>query len=401
MNHRKRATVVIGAGFGDEGKGLMTDYHCARQPGAIVVRFNGGAQAGHTVQRHDGTRHVFHHFGAGMFAGAGTFLSRFFIVNPLLWQRETIELSEPGQVPPRLLIDREAPMTTPYDMLINQELESARGASRHGSCGIGINETINRCRHPDLATWVRDIEHPAALRATLLAIRDHVPVRLAADGVGKPSDLAARVLASDAVIENFMGIAGHMRDAAMLTDVAMLAMADAVVFEGAQGLLLDEHHRFYPHVTHSRTGLPNVAAIAGEIGIAELDVTYVTRAYATRHGAGPFPTEDPGMSFPDPTNVPNEFQGDLRFGALDLDLMKQAIDNDATPGFTLNRTLAITCMDQMPDNVRVRLQGVDRVVGRDMLPELVQAAVGIPVGYLSNGPARDDVRLYAPEVAGR
>ncbi|MEO5929217.1 MAG: adenylosuccinate synthetase [Candidatus Kapaibacterium sp.] len=401
MNHQTRATAVIGAGFGDEGKGLMTDYQCARQPGAVVVRFNGGAQAGHTVQLRDGTRHVFHHFGAGTFAGAGTFLSRFFIVNPFLWHKEMIELGDVWPVPPRLFIDRDAPMTTPYDMLINQELESARGADRHGSCGIGINETINRLQSPDLATWVRDIEHPAALRATLLAIRDNLPGRLAANGVVRPSDRVARVLGSDAILENFLEIAARMCDAATITDCSALANAESIVFEGAQGLLLDQDHHFFPHVTRGRTGLPNVVAIASDAGITELDVIYVTRAYATRHGAGPFPTEDSGMLFPDPTNVPNEFQGNLRFGALNLDLMKEAIDRDAIADLILHRRLAITCIDQMPESVPIRLHGADHIVGRDALPELMLEVIGIPMGYVSSGPTREDVRPWMPvgEVA--
>ena len=78
----KQASVVIGANFGDEGKGLMTDF--LSEPEGVVVRFNGGAQAGHTVTEPGGTRHVFHHYGAGAFKGASTFLSRHFVSNPLL-----------------------------------------------------------------------------------------------------------------------------------------------------------------------------------------------------------------------------------------------------------------------------------------------------------------------------
>src|SRR5690348_14536867 len=125
-----RATVVIGANFGDEGKGLMTDYLCAAAgdssrgeiSGAMVVRFNGGAQAGHTVFA-GGRRHVFHHFGSGAFAGAATFLSRYFVVNPFLWAKERDELG----FCPRVFVDRAAMLTTPYDMLVNQEAERIRG----------------------------------------------------------------------------------------------------------------------------------------------------------------------------------------------------------------------------------------------------------------------------------
>ena len=68
----KNIKVVIGANFGDEGKGLMTDYFASKSNKSLVVRFNGGGQAGHTVTTKDGRRHVFHHFGSGIFAGADT-----------------------------------------------------------------------------------------------------------------------------------------------------------------------------------------------------------------------------------------------------------------------------------------------------------------------------------------
>src|SRR5262249_48902654 len=97
------------------------------------------------------------------------------------------------------------------------------------------------------------------------------------------------------------------------------AVFDNIVFEGAQGLLLDEYHRFFPHVTRSRTGLANVVDLCQAMGdIDRLDVYYVIRPYMTRHGEGPFPSYDPDMSFPDPTNHPNPWQGTLRFGALDV-----------------------------------------------------------------------------------
>jgi hypothetical protein len=112
------ATVVIGANFGDEGKGLAVDALAARagpsrhaglsrHSDAAVIRFNGGAQAGHTVVTEDGRRHVFSHVGAGAFAGAVTFLSRFFVVQPAIFAREAAELAETG-LTPRVYIDPDA-----------------------------------------------------------------------------------------------------------------------------------------------------------------------------------------------------------------------------------------------------------------------------------------------------
>ena len=142
MQHK--AEIVIGANFGDEGKGLVTDFLSAKYNGNVfVVRHNGGAQAGHTVVVPDGRRHVFKHFGSGTFAEAKTILSRFYVCNPILFFREKELLNKLG-VNPVVYIDPRATISTPYDMMINQLAEDARGGNRHGSCGLGFGETVER-----------------------------------------------------------------------------------------------------------------------------------------------------------------------------------------------------------------------------------------------------------------
>ena len=149
------AKAVIGAGYGDEGKGLLTDFLAAETKDTIVVRSNGGAQAGHSVVTDDGLRHVFHHIGSGALAGARTHLSRYFVAHPMLFPAEWSALRERGAElsitsDPRTLI------TTPFDVAVNQALELARGGSRHGSTGLGFGETIERNRHPQFAVtmWI-------------------------------------------------------------------------------------------------------------------------------------------------------------------------------------------------------------------------------------------------------
>ena len=134
MERETTARVVIGAQFGDEGKGQAVAGEAAAAGGdGIVVRYNGGAQAGHTVVTPDGRRHVFSHVGSGAFSGAATFLSRWFVSHPMLFLKEQAALAALG-VNPVVLIDPASPVTTPYDMLINQIVEQARGDGRHGSC---------------------------------------------------------------------------------------------------------------------------------------------------------------------------------------------------------------------------------------------------------------------------
>ena len=176
------AFAVIGAGYGDEGKGLVTDFLSSFS--TRVVRFNGGAQAAHTVARPDGTRHIFHHVGSGCMRGATTHLSRFFVANPILALRELRELSVSCLPAASVTIDPRAMVTTPVDMMINQALEQKRGDDRHGSCGIGFGETIERRDRglrltvADLPVRYKDGSVRERLRSVLKEIRDTwVPAR--------------------------------------------------------------------------------------------------------------------------------------------------------------------------------------------------------------------------------
>ena len=118
----------------------------------LVIRFNGGAQAGHTVTSPEGIRHVFSHFGSGTLAGASTYLSKYFIVNPILFNREYDVLIKKGIVP-RVYVSPECIVTTPFDMMINQVIEKRRDGDRHGSCGYGIFETIKIVIRTTILHW--------------------------------------------------------------------------------------------------------------------------------------------------------------------------------------------------------------------------------------------------------
>ena len=138
----KDIKIVAGSNWGDEGKGLMTDYF-SQKPNSIVVCSNGGAQRGHTVTTPDAIRHVFHHFGSGTFNRASTYLSEDFIVNPIIFKQEYDELMNLNYVP-NTYINQNCMITTPFDMMANQIIEESRGKNKHGSCGLGIFETIKR-----------------------------------------------------------------------------------------------------------------------------------------------------------------------------------------------------------------------------------------------------------------
>ncbi len=138
-----RAFVVVDLGFGDSGKGLLTDFLARRTGASVVVRYNGGAQAGHNVVTSDGRHHTFAQFGAGSFVpGVRTFLSRHVIVHPtaLLFEGRALEEKGVGDVFSRLRVSEAARVITPFHQAANRLRELARGEARHGSCGVGVGE---------------------------------------------------------------------------------------------------------------------------------------------------------------------------------------------------------------------------------------------------------------------
>lgn len=330
------ARAVIGANFGDEGKGLVTDYLCSKGAG-IVVRFNGGSQAGHTVFTPDNERHVFHHFGSGSLLEVPTFLSQFFICNPLIFAAELQEIRDLG-FHPRLYAHPDCLITTYIDMAVNRFKEQNRGSKRHGSCGVGIHETIQRSKVPELKITMSDLWNAdPSLESRLTQISE----KWCQFRCGIP------FFSPDAIAE-FIKACNYF---ANYVEPLGIAQCKDPVFEGAQGLLLDQDNKqFAPHVTHSHTGMNNVEILCEQAGIKDVEVYYVSRTYLTRHGAGELPGEDEFMSFYDDTNLDNQFQGPLRFAPLEhLSLLRRIKDDAKRRPYKL----VMTHCDQVPPNCDV------------------------------------------------
>ncbi|MEE4378150.1 MAG: adenylosuccinate synthetase [Candidatus Competibacteraceae bacterium] len=389
----KQAQVIIGSGYGDEGKGLATDFYAAQfGEDALVVRFNGGAQAGHTVATPEGQRQVFSHIGSGSLTGAATYLSRFFVCHPMLFLSEYQQLEALG-VTPRVYVDGACPITTPFDVMFNQKLEESRGVNRHGSCGLGFGETLERHQHAAFRLVAADLNRPDCVVRILRAIRDHyVPQRLKALGLPGISDVARL----PEIIERFVEDCRIISSIVRITDARILRTRFQLVFEGAQGLLLDMDRGTFPYVTRSNTGLKNVVTLAEEMGINELSVSYVSRWHATRHGAGPLPFELgalPYEDFEDHTNRPNAWQGSLRFGLLDADTLIAAVRADLADAGTraIRHEWLITWADKAPSDLRfVTLQDV---VERDLdeLAYCLATGTGAEAVRFAVGENRDKV----------
>jgi adenylosuccinate synthase len=317
VNH----VIVADLGYGDSGKGAVVDWLCSASGGGpvrTVVRFNGGAQAGHNVVTADGRHHTFAQFGSGSFTpGVRTHLSRFVLVDPLALAAEAAHLAAVG-VPDalaRLTVDRDALLVTPYHQAANRAREAARGRDRHGSCGMGIGETARYAlEHPADAPRVADCATPRTLARSLGRLRDRL-----ADELGPLEGPEV-----DDLCDAYRAFA----DRVPLVDggyLGRLLRAGPAVFEGAQGVLLDEWRGFHPYTTWSTTTFANAEALLAESGEAAVRLG-VVRCYLTRHGPGPFVTEDPTLEFPEPHNRHGTWQGAFRTGHPDAVALRYAVE---------------------------------------------------------------------------
>lgn len=310
---------VVGLGFGDEGKGVTVDRMCVSEKPDLVVRFNGGYQAAHHVQPiAGGPVHCFSQFCSGTLAGVPGHLSRYVAIEPVAMRNEAMMLQGFGITDPysMLTADTFALVVTPYHRWMNQQDEAARGDQRHGSCGLGIWEAVSHQRaHPDEAI---QLAHLKSQDKNLVWHRmEKIRSRLEDErGLVAPKGYAI----TRRWVDHWIDCARPIR-AAM--DEAVIGMADSVIYEGAQGVLLDENFGFHPHTSASTSTFANAIALAGP-GLRKIGVV---RSHMTRHGAGPMPTEDPSMPLPvGECNATGEWQGRFRIGAFDEALFRYALD---------------------------------------------------------------------------
>ena len=358
----KRIKIIIGANFGDEGKGLMTDYFCNMKSvfeHALNIRFCGGSQAGHTAVTPDGLRHVFSHFGAGIFNNnVATYLGKDFILNPILFWREYGKLSAYG-IKPKVYIHPECKVTLPFDMMVNQMVERQRGKDRHGSCGLGINETLVRNRALKIDNSISNANVNSYLDDFMDTVRvEYTAERLKELGVKNISRQDMELLGDRTIQKNYIQQYNDMLNYCEIIGDEILERYSYLVFEGAQGLLLDKNNKsFFPNLTPSNTGMDNVLLMLYQLGanwdaFNDVEICYVTRSYFTRHGAGAFPTEcnktDIAENLVDLTNQYNEFQGDFRYGYFDSELLDGTInkDIDKIRGRKIKVSLSVTHLDE-------------------------------------------------------
>ncbi|WP_220134730.1 adenylosuccinate synthetase [Nonomuraea soli] len=387
MNGGDTSYIVVDLGYGDAGKGTVVDWLCATRPVDAVVRFNGGAQAAHNVVLPDGTHHTFAQFGSGTLRGVPTHLSRHVVVDPLALSAEAAHLMELGLDDPfaMITIDPGALVATPYHVEAGRRRELARGADRHGSCGMGVGETVRwAIERPELALRAGDCVLPGRLRVKLTHLRQAL-------GVGGPPVAA--------VADAYLAFAERVR----LSDALPTG---TLVFEGAQGVLLDEWHGFHPYTTWSTTTFTNALELLGDAPAVKLGVL---RTYTPRHGAGPLVTEDPSLEIAERHNAGNAWQGAFRLGHFDAVAHRYALEAaggaDGLVLTHLDAPVSRMCQEytglaslpvsgdlEAQARLTERLRHERPVYGESVTdwPSAVAEALGVPVVLGSWGATSDD-----------
>ena len=260
------------------------------------------------------------------------FRSKYFQLNPIVYLKELKQLNNLG-INPEMACHDNCYVSTPYDMLLNQWLEKSRGDSRHGSCGLGIGETIHRSEIENIPLFAMDLKDEEKLKLKIKEIKKYFEKRVKELNLNSFLD-EFKFSLSDEFSDKFI------QDCQLMLETLIVGVNDIkdsffngknIIFEGAQGLMLDQHMGEFPFVTRSNTGLKNVVEFCVENNIQEMNVIYATRCYKTRHGEGPMKwamTDKPYENIIDLTNIPNEYQGTMRFAYLDLDELNKAINKD-------------------------------------------------------------------------
>lgn len=335
MEERK-IFIVAGLGFGDEGKGTITDFLSKLYNAKLVCRYNGGPQAAHYVRRSNGILHCFAQYGSGTFWGAKTYISEKMLVDPIKLGYEANALGNKGIKHPLwvITIDPDCLVVTPFHRIVNQMLELSRGGKRRGSCGFGVGEAVNDGRnYGEMALRMKDLSDKETLRTKLdflWRIKMDIAQQIANEHRESiPIDGLLYELEDKEWVEKLVLYYYRFAKAVKIAKVSGEEISGNIIFEGAQGILLDEERGFYPHITRSRTTFKNAEDLIGSMGLRGRTVKIgVIRAYATRHGAGPFVTYVKRLSrlMPDTHNATNNWQGEFRIGWFDLVATRYALE---------------------------------------------------------------------------
>jgi adenylosuccinate synthase len=417
---RVPATVIVGAQWGDEGKGKIVDL--LAQDADLVCRYQGGPNAGHTIVVGEETYKI-RQIPTGIVAGKPSAIGAGCVVDPAVLVAELDDLEARGHVTEgRLFVSGNAHLVMPWHVALDGARERRLGRLQIGTTRRGIGPA-----YADKATRigirVQDLLDPKILRQKLELAVEEKNVWLERVYGLHPFDVE-EIVASH--LDYAARLAPYVADTSLLVDAA-LRRDEHVLFEGAQGTLLDLDHGTYPFVTSS-SPIAAGAAVSFGIGPNRIDeVVGVTKAYVTRVGEGPFPSEIEGPANARVREIGQEFGTvtgrERRCGWLDLVALRFARRVNGITKLALTKLDVLSEFDELPICVRYRLPdgseteefpahqsdfhhcrpvfealpGWGVAIG-DTLPaaaqayvEFVERALDVPVTLVGTGAAREHV----------
>jgi adenylosuccinate synthase len=416
--------VVIGTQWGDEGKGKIVDLLTDRA--SAVVRFQGGHNAGHTLVI-EGDKTVLHLIPSGILrAGVRCLIGNGVVVSPSALLEE-ISMLESGGIPARerLGISESCPLILPYHIALDQAREAARGKKAIGTTGRGIGPTYED-KVSRRGIRLGELLDPGHFAERLREVLDYH--NFALEHYFKFATVDYRQVLDEALAQG-------EQIAPMVADVPgalheLRAAGKSIMFEGAQGALLDIDHGTYPYVTSSTTTAGGAASGSG-VGPCDLDyILGIVKAYTTRVGAGPFPTElfdDDGQRLGERGHEFGATTGrQRRCGWLDVVALRRSLQINSVTGMCITKLDVLDGMETVKVCVAYRLDGKEvtvppvgadvfekcepvyieipgwkaSTVGAKAVDQLPQAArdylarveqlCGVPVDIISTGPDREE-----------
>ena len=414
--------VVIGAQWGDEGKGKIVDL--LTEKAGAVVRYQGGHNAGHTLVI-DGKKTVLHLIPAGILhAGVKSYIGNGVVLCLRALFTEIAALEAAGvPVMERLHISPACALILPSHSALDQAREAARGANKIGTTGRGIGPAYED-KIARRGLRLADLMHPETFRERLRELMDFHNFQL-------EHYYQAAPVSYDDVAAEWLAYADRVRP--LITDVTLAAYrhreaGEHIIFEGAQGAMLDIDHGTYPFVTSSSTAAGGAATGSG-VGPRHLDyILGIAKAYSTRVGGGPFPTELLDATGKHLAEVGHEYGATTgrarRCGWIDLPALRRAIYNSSISGLCLTKLDVLDALPQIQvcthydmdgERLDVAPVGADELArcqpvyqtlpgwqsdtvgltAYEQLPEKARAyiaylenALGLPIAIVSTGPDR-------------
>ena len=414
--------VVIGAQWGDEGKGKIVDL--LTEKAGAVVRYQGGHNAGHTLVI-DGKKTVLHLIPAGILhAGVKSYIGNGVVLCLRALFTEIAALEAAGvPVMERLHISPACALILPSHSALDQAREAARGVNKIGTTGRGIGPAYED-KIARRGLRLADLMHPETFRERLRELMDFHNFQL-------EHYYHAAPVSYDDVAAEWLAYADRVRP--LITDVTLAAYrhreaGDHIIFEGAQGAMLDIDHGTYPFVTSSSTAAGGAATGSG-VGPRHLDyILGIAKAYSTRVGGGPFPTELLDATGKHLAEVGHEYGATTgrarRCGWIDLPALRRAIYNSSISGLCLTKLDVLDALPQIQvctayhmdgERLDVAPVGADElarcqpvyetlpgwqsdtvgITDYSALPEKARAyiaylenALGLPIAIVSTGPDR-------------